>query len=56
MAKRNWGDPSYKGRPSPQKAANIFVLVLIIILLSGFIKVGLRENWFEPMICFMFSC
>lgn len=49
MSKAKWGLPAYQGRPNPTKAANMFMLVLIIILLAGFIKAGLRENWFEPI-------
>ena len=47
MSKRQLGLPAYQGRPDPMKAANMFMLVLIIILLAGFIKAGLREGWFE---------
>ena len=47
MSKGQWGTSAYKGKPNPMKAANMFMLVLIIILLAGFIKAGLREGWFE---------
>ncbi|MEA1937069.1 MAG: hypothetical protein U9N04_03080 [Patescibacteria group bacterium] len=47
MSKAKWGIPAYTGKPHPTKAAGTFMLVLIIILLAGFIKVGLREGWFE---------
>jgi len=50
MAKRKLGLPAYQGRPHPMKAANIFMLVLTIVLLAGFIKAGLREGWFESII------
>ncbi len=53
MSKSKWGLPAYMGRPSPLKAANRFMLVLIIILAAGFIKAGLREGWFEPIIDFI---
>lgn len=53
MAKRNWGIPAYKGKPHPLKAARIFMLVLVAILLAGFIKAGLREGWFEQIIDFI---
>jgi hypothetical protein len=46
MAKKNWGEPAYKGRPHPLKIANRIILVLILLLLIGFIKAGLREGWF----------
>jgi len=49
MSKGKWGLPAYQGKPSPMKAANMFMLVLVIILLAGFIKAGLREEWFEPI-------
>jgi len=49
MSKGQWGAPAYKGKPNPMKAANTFMLVLIVILLAGFIKAGLREGWFEPL-------
>ena len=52
MSKGKWGLPAYRGKPSPMKAANIFMLVLIIILLAGFIKTALREDWFEAIINF----
>ena len=47
MSKAKWGMPGYKGKPDPLKAANRFMLILIIILLAGFIKAGMREGWFE---------
>ncbi len=47
MSKGEWGTPAYKGKPHPMKAANMFMLVLVTILLAGFIKAGLREGWFE---------
>jgi hypothetical protein len=50
MSKERWGAPAYQGKPHPTKAANIFMLVLVIILLVGFIKAGLREGWFEGII------
>ena len=50
MSKAKWGMPAYKGRPEPQKVANRFMLILIIILLAGFIKAGTREGWFEGII------
>ncbi len=53
MSKSKWGKPAYTGRPSPLKAANRVILVLIIILTAGFIKAGLREGWFEPIINFI---
>ena len=49
MSKAKWGTPAYKGRPHPLKAANRFILILIVILLAGFIKAGMREGWFEGM-------
>jgi len=49
MGKGKWGEPAYQGKPHPLKAANMFMLVLLILLLIGFIKVGLREGWFEPI-------
>ena len=48
--KSRWGTPAYKGKPNPLKAANRFMLVLMIILLIGFIKAGMREGWFEEML------
>ncbi len=53
MPKSNWGLPAYVGRPSPLKAANRVMLVMLIILIAGFIKAGLRENWFEPIVDFV---
>ena len=47
MPKEKWKLPAYQGRPHPMKAANMFMLILVIILLAGFIKAGLREGWFE---------
>ena len=49
MSKAKWGTPGYKGKPNPLKAANRFMLVLVILLLIGFIKAGTREGWFETM-------
>ena len=53
MSKSKWGLPAYVGRPSPLKAANRVMLVLIMILGAGFIKAGLREGWFESIIDFI---
>ncbi|MCK5085060.1 MAG: hypothetical protein KAQ64_05410 [Candidatus Pacebacteria bacterium] len=53
MSKSKWGLPAYKGRPLPVKAANRFMQILLIVLAAGFIKVGLREGWFEPIIDFI---
>ncbi len=53
MPKSNWGLPAYVGRPSPLKAANRVMLVMLIILIAGFVKAGLRENWFEPIADFV---
>ncbi len=53
MTKSKWGTPAYLGKPSPFKAANRFMQVLVFILLAGFIKAGLREGWFEPIIDFI---
>jgi len=53
MPKRNWGDIAYKGRPSSAKVAGRLMLVLVILLIAGFIKAGLREGWFEPIIDFI---
>lgn len=50
MAKKDWSLPGYEGKPNPIKAANAFMFVLIVLLLIGFIKVGIREKWFEPII------
>ena len=50
MSKSKWGLPAYLGRPSPRKAANRFILVLIIILGAGFVNAGRREGWFEWVI------
>lgn len=47
MSKGKWGLPAYQGKSNPMKAANTFMLVLVIVLLVGFIKAGLREGWFE---------
>jgi hypothetical protein len=55
MPKSNWGLPAYVGRPSPLKAANRVMLILIIILIAGFVKVGIRENWFEPIVNFVMN-
>jgi len=55
MAKKNWGKPAYKGKPEPTKAAKRFMMVLIIILLAGFIKAGIKNNWFGPIIDFIIS-
>ena len=52
MSKKDWQLPGYQGRPEPTEAAKIFMAVLIILLLIGFIKAGLREKWFEPIINF----
>lgn len=49
MAKKDWSLPGYEGKPSPIKAANTFMFVLIVLLLIGFIRVGIREKWFEPI-------
>lgn len=49
MSKAKWGTPGYKGKPEPLKAANRFMLVLMILLLAGFIKAGLREGWFDSI-------
>ena len=53
MSKSKWGTPAYLGKPSPFKAANRFMQVLVFVLLVGFIKAGLREDWFEPIINFI---
>ena len=53
MPKAKWGTPAYTGRPSSYKVTNRFMMVLFIILAAGFIKVGLREGWFESIINFI---
>jgi hypothetical protein len=53
MSKAKWGLPAYVGRPSPLKAANRIMLILLIILFAGFVKAGIRENWFEPLVNFV---
>ena len=50
MSKAKWGAPGYKGKPEPLKAANRFMLILVILLLAGFIKAGMREGWFEEIL------
>ena len=50
MSKAKWGMPAYKGKPAPLKAANRFMLILVILLLAGFIKAGMREGWFDRII------
>ncbi|MDF1498710.1 MAG: hypothetical protein P1P85_05175 [Patescibacteria group bacterium] len=55
MPKSKWGTPYYIGKPSPLKAANRFMLVLLIILMAGFVKAGFREGWFEPLRRFILS-
>ena len=52
MSKSKWGMPAYKGKPHPLKAANRFMLILVIILLAGFIKAGMREGWFESILSY----
>ncbi|MEA2097651.1 MAG: hypothetical protein U9P70_01045 [Patescibacteria group bacterium] len=49
MSKSKLGLSAYLGRPSPQKVANRLILVIIIILGTGFIKAGQREGWFEGL-------
>ena len=49
MSKSKWGLPAYLGRPSPRKAANRVILVIIITLGAGFINAGRREGWFEGL-------
>lgn len=46
MSKGRWGISAYQGKPNLMKAANMFMLILMTILLAGFIKAGLREGWF----------
>ncbi len=50
--KSRWGTPAYKGKPNPLKAANRFMLILVILLLAGFIKAGMREEWFESILSY----
>jgi hypothetical protein len=50
MSKAKWGTPGYRGKPEPLKAANRFMLILIILLLIGFIKAGMREGWFDGIL------
>ena len=49
MSKGKWGLSAYQGKPNPTKAASTVMLVLVVILLAGFIKAGLREGWFESI-------
>ena len=53
MAKHTWSTPAYKGKPDTLKVANRFMFVLVLVLLVGFIRAGLREGWFEPIVNFI---
>ncbi|MDD3191044.1 MAG: hypothetical protein PHI66_05155 [Candidatus Pacebacteria bacterium] len=55
MSKADWGKPAYQGRPDPRKVANRFMLVLVLLLLAGFVRLGIKNNWFTPMIEFILS-
>ncbi|MCK5332511.1 hypothetical protein KAJ41_01445 [Candidatus Parcubacteria bacterium] len=53
MSKSKWGNFAYKGKPDPMKIANRVMFIFVLILFIGFVKAGLREGWFEPIIDFI---
>ncbi len=55
MSKSEWGTSAYRGKPDPAKIANRIMLVVISLLLVGFVKAGLREDWFNSTIEFIMS-
>jgi hypothetical protein len=51
----NIGKPAYQGRPDPQKIADRFMLVVIIILVLGFLQAAVKNGWFTSTINFILS-
>ena len=47
--------PAYQGRPEPLKIAKRFINIIIILLVLGFIRAGIDNNWFNPIIEFILS-
>lgn len=45
----------YQGRPDPEKIASRFVLIIVILILLGFVRAGIENEWFEPIIEFVLS-
>jgi len=47
--------PAYQGRPEPQKIAIRFMNIAIILLILGFIRAGIENDWFGATIEFILS-
>ena len=54
MAK-DWQAPADRGQPSPEKMASYIMTVILAVLFVAYIRVGLREEWFTPIIEFILS-
>jgi len=54
MAK-NWREPADRGQPNPEKMATYIMLIILAVLFVAYIRVGIREGWFEPIIEFILS-
>lgn len=47
--------PAYQGRPDPSKVAQRFMILMILLLILGFIKAAIDNEWFESIIGFIES-
>ena len=52
---RNWDAPADRGQPDPEEMAVYVMLIILVVLLVACIRVGIREEWFEPIIEFILS-
>jgi len=47
--------PAYTGRPEPQKVAQRFMLITVLLLVLGFVRAGIDNKWFDAIIKFINS-
>ena len=52
---KNWRAPADRGQPDPEKMATYIMLVILAVLFAAYLRVGIREGWFEPIIEFILS-
>jgi hypothetical protein len=52
---KNWRAPADRGQPDPEKMAIYIMLVILAVLFMAYVRVGIREGWFEPIIEFILS-
>ena len=51
----NIRQPAYQGRPDPSKVARRFLNLMIVLLILGFFRAAIENEWFVPIIRFIRS-